>query len=164
MKFSSILSAKSLVLTGTLIFGTAGIVHAQGYDQGGSTQKPYDSTQSGTSGGGSDYGTKGDDQKSGMRAISAPLIIPGIAPMVLKDMTIRTRVRERTVQVPNSKAGTKEPLTRPGLLAKGDDSFAGGQERRGSAPPLPLPIRYSRAGSILQSGDRTRGCTKIRRP
>jgi hypothetical protein len=65
MKFSSILSAKSLVLTGALIFGTVGIVHAQGYDQGGSTQKPYDSTQSGTSGGGSDYGTKRDDQKSG---------------------------------------------------------------------------------------------------
>lgn len=65
MKFSSILSAKSLVLTGVLIFGMGGIVHAQGYDQGGSTQKPYDSTQSGTSGGDSGYGTKRDDQKSG---------------------------------------------------------------------------------------------------
>lgn len=64
MKFSSILSAKSLVLTGALIFSTAGMVHAQGYGQGDSTQKPGDSTQSGTSGGGSNYGTKQDDQKS----------------------------------------------------------------------------------------------------
>lgn len=41
------------------------MVHAQGYDQGGSMQKPADSTQSGTSGGSSSYGTKPDDQKSG---------------------------------------------------------------------------------------------------
>lgn len=65
MKFPSILSAKSLVLTGALIFSTAGILHAQGYDQGGSMQKPDNSTQSGTSGGGSDYGTKRDEKKSG---------------------------------------------------------------------------------------------------
>ena len=65
MKFSSILSAKSLVLASVLIFGTAGMVHAQGYDQGGSTQKPTDSTQSGTYGEGAGYGAKPDDQKSG---------------------------------------------------------------------------------------------------
>lgn len=63
MKFSPILSAKSLTLASTLIFGSVGIVHAQGYDQGGSMQQPSDSTQSGTSGGASDYGTKRDIQK-----------------------------------------------------------------------------------------------------
>lgn len=64
MKFSSILSAKSLALASALIFSAAGAVHAQGYDQGGSMQQPSDSTQSGTSGGGSDYGAKGDDQRN----------------------------------------------------------------------------------------------------
>ena len=64
MKFSPILSAKSLVLASALIFSAAGTVYAQGYDQGGSMQQPMDSMQPGTSGGGSGYGTKGDDQKS----------------------------------------------------------------------------------------------------
>lgn len=64
MKFSPILSAKSLALASALIFSAVGVVHAQGYDQGGSMQQPMESTQPGTSGGGSGYGTKGDDQKS----------------------------------------------------------------------------------------------------
>ncbi|MGH8763074.1 MAG: hypothetical protein ACREUR_07550 [Nitrosospira sp.] len=64
MKFSPILSAKSLVLASALIFGAVGAVQAQGYDQGGSMQQPGDSTQSGTSGGESSYGTKSDDQKN----------------------------------------------------------------------------------------------------
>lgn len=61
MKFSPILSAKSLALTSALIFSAVGSVHAQGYDQGGSMQQPMESTQPGS---GSGYGTKGDDQKS----------------------------------------------------------------------------------------------------
>lgn len=64
MKFYSILSAKSLILASAVILGTAGMVHAQGYGQGDSTQNPGDSTQSGTSSGNSSYGTKQDDQKS----------------------------------------------------------------------------------------------------
>lgn len=68
MKFSPILSAKSLALASALIFGAMGAAQAQGYDQGGSMQQPGDSTQSGTSGreagGESGYGTKGDDQRN----------------------------------------------------------------------------------------------------
>lgn len=65
MNFSPILSAKSLALASALVFSAAGVVHAQGYDQGDSMQKPGDSMQSpGTSGGGSDYGTRADDQKN----------------------------------------------------------------------------------------------------
>ena len=65
MKFSPILSAKSLALASALVLGAVSVVSAQGYDQGGSTQKPGDSMQSpGTSGGGSDYGTKKDDQRT----------------------------------------------------------------------------------------------------
>jgi len=63
MKFSPILSVKSLALASALIFGAIGVVHAQGYDQGGTSQQPSGSTQSGTSGSGSDYGTKSNDQK-----------------------------------------------------------------------------------------------------
>ena len=61
MKFSPILSAKSLALASALIFSAVGTVYAQGYDQGGSMQQPMESTQPGS---GSGYGTKGDDQKS----------------------------------------------------------------------------------------------------
>ncbi|MEO6825498.1 MAG: hypothetical protein ABI167_12385 [Nitrosospira sp.] len=67
MKFSPILSAKSLALASVLLFGSVGIVHAQGYDQGGSMQQPSDSTQSGASEGASNYGTKRDDQKDSSR-------------------------------------------------------------------------------------------------
>ncbi|MDQ3185857.1 MAG: hypothetical protein M3Q16_05220 [Pseudomonadota bacterium] len=62
MKFSPLLSAKSLALASALVF-SVGVAHAQGYDQGGSAQKPADSMQSpGTSGGGPDYGARGNDQ------------------------------------------------------------------------------------------------------
>ncbi len=64
MKFSPILSAKSLALASALIFSAIGVAHAQGYDQGGTMQQPSGSSQSGTSGSGSDYGTKSDDQKN----------------------------------------------------------------------------------------------------
>ena len=43
------------MLASVLTFSLAGMAHAQGYDQGGSMQQPSGST--GTSGGGSDYGT-----------------------------------------------------------------------------------------------------------
>lgn len=62
MKFSPILSAKSLALASALVLGAVSVVSAQGYDQGGSTQKPGDSMQSPGTSGGSDYGTKKDDQ------------------------------------------------------------------------------------------------------
>ena len=71
MKFSPLLSIKSVALASVLVFG-ATVAHAQGYgpdgssgsgyDQGGSMQQPSGSTSSGTSGGGSGYGTSGTDQ------------------------------------------------------------------------------------------------------
>ena len=64
MKFSPILSVKSLALANALIFSAIGVAHAQGYDQSGTSQQPSGTTQSGTSGSGSDYGTKSDDQKN----------------------------------------------------------------------------------------------------
>ncbi|MBA2659082.1 MAG: hypothetical protein H0U72_05915 [Nitrosospira sp.] len=64
MKFSPILSVKSLALASALIFSAIGVAHAQGYDQSGTSQQPSGTTQSGTSGSGSDYGTKSDDQKN----------------------------------------------------------------------------------------------------
>jgi len=56
VKFSPIVSVKSLMLASVLTFGAAGMAHAQGYGQGDSMQQPSGSTSSGTSGGGSDYG------------------------------------------------------------------------------------------------------------
>lgn len=64
MKFSPILSVKSLALASALVFSAMGAAHAQGYDQGGTMQQPSGSSQPGTSGSGSDYGTKSDDQRN----------------------------------------------------------------------------------------------------
>ncbi len=64
MKFSPILSVKSLALASALIFSAVGVAHAQGYDQSGTSQQPSGTPQSGTSGSGSDYGTKSDDQRN----------------------------------------------------------------------------------------------------
>ncbi|SOD41500.1 hypothetical protein [Nitrosovibrio sp. Nv4] len=65
MKFSSILTAKSLALASALVFSAAGAVHAQGYDsdKDDGMQKPGDSTQYPGTSGGSDYGTSGTDQR-----------------------------------------------------------------------------------------------------
>ncbi|HVW65447.1 MAG TPA: hypothetical protein VHB01_10570 [Nitrosospira sp.] len=64
MKFSPIVSVKSLMLASVLTFGITGMANAQGYGQGDSMQQPSGSTSSGTSGGGSDYGTSGMSQPS----------------------------------------------------------------------------------------------------
>jgi hypothetical protein len=65
MKSSSILTAKSLVLSGILVFSTASAVHAQGYsDKDDSMQKPGEYTQQPGTSGGSDYGTSGTDQRN----------------------------------------------------------------------------------------------------
>src|SRR5687768_15899224 len=63
MKFSSILTIKSLTLISALVFAAGSSVHAQGYSEKDDTmQKPADSMQyPGTSR--DDYGTSGTEQR-----------------------------------------------------------------------------------------------------
>ena len=97
-------------------------------------QQPMESTQPGTSGGGSGYGTKGDDQKSQYESSKRSDDNSRYIPMVLKGMTTKTIVPEPTVRAPNSRAGIKEPLNKTrGCQQRRDDSFADEPgERRGS--------------------------------